>query len=107
MDQIFENDKIVNFILNKLKLDIDNNKDKIKNAKHLNIVLVGPSGVGKSTLINAVLEDKVALVGFGNVQTKGIDYFESEKISFLRLADTQGIEITSSIPLVMNFITEP
>ena len=92
MDQIFENDKIVNFILNKLKLDIDNNKDKIKNAKHLNIVLVGPSGVGKSTLINAVLEDKVALVGFGNVQTKGIDYFESEKISFLRLADTQGIE---------------
>ena len=67
----------------------------MKNIEHLNIVLVGPSGVGKSTLINAILEpnsENEAKTGFGLPQTTDIKYYSSEKISFIRLADSQGIE---------------
>ena len=113
IDSLFEKDQIVNFVIEKLNYDIDKNKDKIKNAKHLNIILVGPSGVGKSTLINAVLENEnETKTGFGQTQTKGIEYHESSKIDFLRLADSQGIEknekygISQTCKNIQNFIDE-
>ena len=52
--QILKSNKIAKFIENNLKIEIDKNKNNIKNTEHLNIILVGPSGVGKSTLINAI-----------------------------------------------------
>ena len=74
--------------------------------RHLNIVLVGPSGVGKSTLINSALElDKDHSAKEGDAPK----YFESIKINFLRLGDSQGIEkgsygIESVVEDVKNFI---
>ena len=66
---------------------------KPKNVEHLNIVLVGPSGVGKSTLINSILElEKKTETRFGKPQTQTIEFFTSSKIPFLRLADSKGIE---------------
>ena len=113
IDNLFEKDQIINFVLENLKIHIDKNKDKIKNAKHLNIILVGPSGVGKSTLINAVLENEnETKTGFGQIQTKGIEYHESPNIDFLRLADSQGIEknekygISETCKNIQNFIDE-
>jgi GTPase SAR1 family protein len=113
IDNLFEKDQIINFVLENLKIHIDKNKDKIKNSKHLNIILVGPSGVGKSTLINAVLENEnETKTGFGQIQTKGIEYHESPKIDFLRLADSQGIEknekygISETCKNIQNFIDE-
>ena len=39
--------------------------EKIKNLKTLNIIVAGKTGVGKSTLINAVFREKLAETGMG------------------------------------------
>ena len=84
-------EKINNSIMNQLNLIIK--EIQLKNVEHLNIVLVGPSGVGKSTLINTLLElETQTKYGFGLPQTQEMDDFSSEKIPFLRLVDSKGIE---------------
>lgn len=110
---LFETDQIIDFVVEKLNTEINKNKESIQNAKHLNIILVGPSGVGKSTLINAVLENEnETITGFGQTQTKGIEYHESPNIDFLRLADSQGIEknekygISETCKNIQNFIDD-
>ena len=90
---LFKNEKILKNVLFNLNVFIDNVKNKISNVEHLNIILVGPCGVGKSTLINAVLElETKAVTGFGKPQTQNIEFHSSKKIPFLRLADSKGIE---------------
>ena len=42
---------------------IDAIAEKIKNLNSLNIIVAGKTGVGKSTLINAVFRDKLAETG--------------------------------------------
>lgn len=57
-----------------------------------NVLVVGNSGVGKSTLINAVLGEDVAITGFGvEGTTKRLEIFSSSKLPF-RLIDTVGFE---------------
>ena len=86
-----KNEKVGKFILKYLIKLVELNKNTIKKIEHLNVLLVGPSGVGKSTLINSILgiESKT---GFGRPQTQNIESFESDNIPFLRLIDTRGIE---------------
>lgn len=57
-----------------------------------NVLVIGNSGVGKSTLINAVLGDDRAVTGFGTAgTTKELSIYESEKLPF-RVIDTVGFE---------------
>src|SRR5690625_83766 len=59
-----------------------------------NVLIIGNSGVGKSTLINAVLGENKAVTGYGTTGvTLGLDIFESEEVPF-RLVDTIGFEPT-------------
>ena len=92
-NNLLENKNASQVILNKLNIYIEESKNKIEDIKHLNILLVGPSGVGKSTLINAILElNNKVKTGMGLPQTTEIEYFSSEKSDFLRLYDSRGIE---------------
>lgn len=81
---------------------VKHHKNKIiKNAiyefsvktRHLNIILMGKSGTGKSSLINSLIGKKVANTGGFRPVTKEIMYYESESI---RLFDTEGTELSKN-----------
>ena len=74
---------------------IEKNENSYK-IEYLTVMLVGKSGVGKSTLINNVLklgQSQKAKTGTGKFQTIKIDEYQSEAVKFLKLIDTRGIEL--------------
>lgn len=65
-----------------------------------NVLVIGNSGVGKSTLINAVLGEERAETGWGTAgKTKELVIYTSEKIPLIpfRIIDTLGFEPSSSL----------
>lgn len=67
-------------------------KKKIDELNTLNIIVMGKTGVGKSTLVNAVFGDELAKVGTGQPVTQNIRKFTAEGIP-LAIYDTIGIEL--------------
>ena len=75
--------------------EINKNKNQFE-INYFTVLLIGKSGVGKSTLINNLLqltEEQMAKTGVGNFQTIDIKEYKSDFVPFLRLVDTRGIEI--------------
>lgn len=66
--------------------------DKIKNLKTLNIIVAGKTGVGKSTLINAVFREKLAETGMGKPVTDHMRRITKKGIP-LAIYDTRGFEL--------------
>ena len=90
---LFKAEKILSFTNNSLKNFIKDSNKEVKTVEHLNIVVVGPSGVGKSTLINAILNsENLTPEGFGKPVSQETNFFTSEEVPFFRLADSKGIE---------------
>ena len=85
-------------------------KNMIVDSKHFNIILLGKTGIGKSTLINGILKlDKLnyAKEGFGKSTTKGFKEYTSSRRPGLRLIDSRGIEIGKhNIIEVINSVTD-
>lgn len=73
---------------------IDAINDKIKNLKTLNIMVVGKSGVGKSTLINSLFRGNFAETGLGRPVTSEIRK-KVKKDYPLAIYDTPGFELSS------------
>jgi uncharacterized protein (DUF697 family)/predicted GTPase len=66
--------------------------DTLKERGHVNILIAGKPGVGKSTLINAVFEGNLAETGIGRPVTTHTKEYSKEGVP-LRLYDTRGLEL--------------
>jgi len=66
----------------------------------MNFIIIGNSGVGKSTLINEILLEKLAQEGIGKRTTLESKKYESKSVPFLSLLDTMGTEIGTGHKLI-------
>ena len=69
---------------------------EMKNLEPVNIMVVGKTGVGKSTLINNVFREPLAKVGQGKPVTKHFKKITKEGIP-VNIYDTKGLELNSSV----------
>ena len=70
--------------------------DKIKNLNTLNIIVAGKTGVGKSTLINAVFREKLAETGMGKPVTDHMRKLTKKGVP-LAIYDTRGFELGKEV----------
>lgn len=75
---------------------IDAISEKIKNLNTLNIIVAGKTGVGKSTLINAVFKDKLAETGMGKPVTDHMRKITKKGVP-LAIYDTRGFELGKEV----------
>src|SRR4051812_33127463 len=52
----------------------DENKAALRKPRRMNLLIVGKTGTGKSTLVNAVFGDEVASTGVGRPVTRDLHY---------------------------------
>lgn len=70
--------------------------DKINNLNTLNVIVAGKTGVGKSTLINAVFREKLAETGMGKPVTKHMRKLTKKGVP-LAIFDTRGFELGKDV----------
>ena len=63
-----------------------------KKMGHVNLVIAGKTGVGKSTLINAAFRENIAETGIGRPVTDEMRLYKKEDFP-LRIYDTIGLEL--------------
>lgn len=78
--------------MNSVDQEFDN---QIKSLEKPNLMVVGGTGVGKSSLINFIFGRKVAAVGAGKPVTKGCHVYQSEDVP-INIFDTEGYEIEAN-----------
>ena len=106
LKSIFDELGIANTLKKEIELNISNNQFSQK-LNHFNILILGRAGIGKTTLINSILEfegtPKELLTGEGTSKTIGEPKgYTSETVKGLRLWDSQGIDKeTYNIPKVV------
>ena len=71
---------------------MDEIKENYSSLTTLNVVVIGKTGVGKSTLVNSVFGENVAEVGLGRPVTQSIRKLEKEGTP-LAIYDTPGLEL--------------
>ena len=87
MNKIAKNFNIVDDMMNRTEKEI-------KNIKPISILLIGKTGVGKSTLINNVFRENLAETGIGRPITKHLRRITKEGVPVV-LYDTRGLELNS------------
>ena len=90
--KLFGYENIEQKIMSKF-IEIIENTYKKKELKKMNFMVIGPSGVGKSTLINALLQEDLAEEGCGGVCTTKIERYENKNLPFINFFDSIGAEL--------------
>ena len=98
-DKLYENEQVIKKINNKF-INIIQISFTPKELNKMNFIIIGSSGVGKSTLINEMLGEKLAQEGNGKRTTTESTKYESELVPFLSLLDTMGTEIGTGHKLI-------
>ena len=97
LQNLTENEKLKDKLISDSEKETENIlHQSYKNTNHFNIVLLGKTGVGKSTLINGIFdfsENEGAKTGDGKPITQEFEEFTSDKRKGLRFIDSKGIEM--------------
>lgn len=70
--------------------------ERIKNLNRLNIIVAGKTGVGKSTLINAIFREKLAETGMGKPVTDHMRKITKKDVP-IAIYDTRGFELGKDV----------
>ena len=97
LQKLTENENLKDKLIKDSKKESENILNKsYQNSSHFNVLLLGKTGVGKSTLINGIFdfqENEGAKTGNGKPITQEFDEFISNKRKGLRFIDSKGIEM--------------
>ena len=75
---------------------LNKTKEEIKKMSPVNVMLVGKTGVGKSTLVNNVFRERLASTGIGKPITKHLRRIAKEGVPLV-LYDTRGLELSKEV----------
>ena len=99
---------INNFKSNTEKIINEFDIKDINPIEHLNFIVIGRAGVGKSSFINESLllsEEKRAKEGVGVSVTHESALYNSDKLKMIRMWDTQGLDYRVTQEYILNEIT--
>lgn len=86
---IMDEMNMLNDILNKTK-------EELEKMIPVNVMLIGKTGVGKSTLINNLFREKLAETGIGKPVTKHLRKISKEGVP-INIYDTKGLELSEEV----------
>lgn len=83
-------------ILNVVKEVVNLTEEEIRKMDPINIMLIGKTGTGKSTLINNIFRENLARTGVGRPITKHLKKLSKDGVP-INLYDTRGLELDNEV----------
>ncbi len=89
----------------KLKQNIDQEFEEYRRSiKKSNVLVLGQTGVGKSSLVNLVFGEDIAKISNVRPETRGFNQYESPVLP-INIIDSEGYELSNSQDFITNFKT--